>query len=223
MKSKVIWLGQAGLMFEINGKKIFVDPYLSDYVGSINPDKHRRMPVDDTYLNMKPDVIILTHDHIDHTDPQTLKHYLDENSNITVLASYNAWQKAREFGGSNNNYVSFNQNTVWTQDGITYTAVRAEHSDLYSIGVIIDDGNRKYYVTGDTLYNKDIFKALPNDIYAVFLPVNGVGNNMNRHDAMEFAKKTGAKKVVPLHFGLFDDIIPVEFDIIPEIYKKINL
>jgi L-ascorbate metabolism protein UlaG (beta-lactamase superfamily) len=82
----------------------------------------------------------------------------------------------------------------------------AEHSDLYAIGVILDDGEKKYYVTGDTLYNEAMFAEIPNDIDTVFLPVNGVGNNMNLTDAKRFAKRIGAKKAVPIHFGMFDEL-----------------
>lgn len=86
--------------------------------------------------------------------------------------------------------------------------------------------DEKLYITGDTLYNKEIFHDLPDDIYAVFLPINGVGNNMNVSDAKNFAKKCGTKFAVPVHRGMFGDINPVNFDtdgaVIPEIYKEIK-
>lgn len=91
----------------------------------------------------------------------------------------------------------------------------------------MDDGKEKIYVTGDTLYNKDIFEELPQDIDAVFLPVNGVGNNMNIIDAKKFAEKTGAKKAIPMHWGMFDEFDPTEFDfgnaVIPTIYEEVKL
>ena len=34
---KITWLGQAGLLFETNGKTILIDPYLSDSVAQIEP------------------------------------------------------------------------------------------------------------------------------------------------------------------------------------------
>ena len=34
---KITWLGQAGLMFETDGKIIMIDPYLSDSVKEIEP------------------------------------------------------------------------------------------------------------------------------------------------------------------------------------------
>ncbi len=208
-------------MLEACGKIIIIDPYLSDSCAKINPQTTRRKPVDEKFLKIKPDIIILTHDHLDHTDPETLTHYLSCENDVLVLASYNAWQRVRTIG-SGNNYVSFNAHTQWSEGELTFTGVRAEHSDSYAIGVIINDGHKNFYVTGDTLYNKDIFADLPNEIEAVFLPINGVGNNMNMKDAKRFAKETGAKNVIPLHFGLFDDIEPEGFDIIPQIYKTIG-
>ena len=223
---KVTWLGQAGLMFETNGKIIIVDPYLSDSVEKIEPQNKRRVPVDGKFLDIKPDIIVLTHNHLDHTDPDTLKHYLGENSEILVLASGNAWQNVRKVFGGNNNYVMFNRHSEWTEGNIKFTAVKADHSDEHAIGFIMEAEGKKYYVTGDTLYNKSIFSDLPEEIDYVFLPVNGRGNNMNMEDGKRFCQRIGAK-AVPLHCGLFDDLDMNKFGyenkVIPEFYKEIKL
>lgn len=224
---KVTWLGQAGLLFENDNTIILVDPYLSDSVAEVNPLNRRKVPVDEKLFDIVPDVLICTHNHLDHLDPQTLQHYLKNNNHsVTVLSPESGWQELRKFGG-NNNYVKFNRHTIWTFNNIIFTAVKAEHTDIHPIGVIIDDGDKKYYITGDTLYNKEIFNDLPKDIDALFLPINGTGNNMNMTDASRFAKKVGAKATIPLHFGLFDEINPENFDcenkIIPFIYKEIKL
>lgn len=224
---KVTWLGQAGLLFEGNGLKIMVDPYLSDSCGEKNPKSKRRVAVDESFLRICPDVIILTHDHLDHTDEQTLCHFLTEDSNVLVLASKNAWNHARTVFGGNNNNVMFNPGTLWTEGDMIFEAVYAEHSDDCAIGVIIDDGEKKYYVTGDTLYNEKVLEGIPSDIYAVFLPVNGVGNNMNAKDGEKFVGKVGAKYSVPLHVGLFDDMTPDIFKapnrVLPEFFKEIEI
>ncbi len=223
---KITWLGQAGLLIETNGIKIMLDPYLSDSVEKINPRNFRRVPVDERFFEEQPDIIVITHNHLDHLDPETLERFLNTDRVLTVLAPYDAWQEVRKFG-RNHNYVMFNRGTVWTQNGITFTAVKAEHSDLTAIGVIMDDGKNKIYVTGDTLYNKDIFADLPQDIDTVFLPINGVGNNMNITDAKKFAEKTGAKNTVPVHWGMFDELDPTKFDlenaVIPTIYNEVKL
>ena len=223
---KIIWLGQAGLLFIKNGFKIMIDPYLSDSVEKINPASFRRQAVDESLFEIKPDVMIFTHNHLDHYDSETVCRFISADTNIVVLSPASVWQEVRKIGGGNN-YIQFNRHTVWTENGIKFTAVKAEHSDISAIGVIIDDGDKKYYVTGDTLYNEKIFGDIPNDIYAVFLPVNGVGNNMNMTDAARFAKRINAERTVPIHIGMFDEITADEFDcenkIIANIYKEIRL
>lgn len=224
--NKITWLGQAGLLFEHNGYKIMIDPYLSDSVVKVNPKNYRRVKVDESLFDIKPDVMIFTHNHLDHYDPETAPRFITEETSITVLAPGSVWNEVRKIGG-NNNYVLFNRHTEWSQCGLKFTAVKAEHSDPTPIGVIIDDGENKYYVTGDTLYNEDVFEDIPNDIYALFMPINGVGNNMNMIDAARFAERVGAEKVVPLHTGMFDNLNPNDLvcdnKVIPEIYKEIRV
>lgn len=224
---KVAWLGQAGLMLETEGKTIIVDPYLSDSVEKIEPHNKRRVPVEECFLKIRPDIIILTHNHLDHTDPETLKYYLGEESEVCVLASYNAWQNVRKkFGGIRNNYVMFNRKTKWTEGNLVFEAVYAEHSDDCAIGCILRAEGKKYYVTGDTLYNEKVFEDLPNNIDYVFLPVNGRGNNMNMTDAKLFCERIGAT-AIPIHCGLFDSIdlndFAYENKVVPEFYKEIKL
>lgn len=221
-----IWLGQAGLLFEKDGYKIMIDPYLSDSVEKVNPKNYRRVEVEETLFDINPNVMVFTHNHLDHYDPETVKHFINKESNIIVLAPKSVWDEVRKLGG-NNNYVLFNRHTEWTENGIRFTAVKAEHSDPTPIGVIMECDNKKYYITGDTLYNEEIFEDIPSDIYALFLPINGVGNNMNMIDAARFAKKVNAEKTLPLHIGMFDEITADNFEcqnkVILEIYKEIEL
>ena len=224
---KVTWLGQAGFLFENKDIKIIVDPYLSDSCYKVNPRLKRNFPIDESFLKINPDVIILTHSHLDHTDPETLDYFLKDKTGVTVLASENAWNKVRTYGPEHN-YVLFNNGTEVTVKGITFKAVYACHSDNQSIGVIFSDGNKTYYVTGDTLYNKNVFESITEDIDVVFLPINGTGNNMNIVDAYRFVDMIGAKQAVPCHFSLFDhihaekEITRTDF-IIPTPFKEINL
>ncbi len=224
---KIKWIGQAGLLIEADNKKILIDPYLSNSVVAINPYNYRRIAVDEKLFDIKPDIIILTHNHLDHTDPDTLKRFLSDDSNVLVLASETAWKNVRTVGGYKNNYVMFNRGTRWTEGNLVFFAVKAEHSDPASIGVIINYQNKKYYITGDTLYNEQIFDDLPNDIEVVFLPINGTGNNMNIVDAKRFVERVKAKKAVPIHWGMFDDIDPKSINlnnmVIPQIYSFIDI
>lgn len=224
---KVTWLGQAGLLFETSGKTIIVDPYLSDSVEKIEPQNKRNVAVDERFLKIKPDILLLTHNHIDHTDPETLCYYLSKDSEVTVLASGNAWQNVRKtFGGVKNNYVQFNRGTQWTEGDLFFKAVYAEHSDDKAIGIIMKAEGKTYYITGDTLYNEQIFQDVQENIDYVFLPVNGRGNNMNFADGARFCARLQAK-AIPIHCGLFDTLdmnaFPYENKTVPTFYKEIIL
>jgi L-ascorbate metabolism protein UlaG (beta-lactamase superfamily) len=226
---KITWLGQAGLLLETSKTTVIIDPYLSNSVVKVNPNNWRRVPVDERFFDIKPDVMVFTHNHLDHYDPETAPRFFEKTEKaMTVLCPPSVWQKARVHGGSHN-YVEFNRHTEWTEQGFRFSAVKAVHSDAYAIGVIIEDltENKVYYVTGDTLYNKEIFSDLPEKIDVVFLPINGVGNNMNVTDAVRFFKDSGAKRAVPYHVGMFDsktaDIFDDENKIILEVYKESEL
>lgn len=214
---KVTWLTQAGLLFENENVKIMVDPYLSDSVAeTLDPKKKRRIEADLSYLDAAPDVILITHDHLDHLDPKTLRPILERSKKpITVLAPFGAWGKLREIGGEHN-YVMLNPHSVWSEYGITFYAVHAEHSDRNAVGFIIDDGEKTYYVSGDTLYSFDVIdevlELVEDGVDYAFLPINGLGNNMNANDASDLAYEISAKRAIPLHYGLFDAISPESFD-----------
>ena len=213
---KVTWLTQAGLLFDTGKIKILVDPYLSDSVGKRNAAKHRRIPVDESFFDVKPDVIMITHDHLDHLDPETLDRFLlDTDKSITVLAPENAYKRLLEYKGEHN-YVLLAPHSVWSEGGITFYSVKAEHGDRDAVGFILDDAEKTYYVSGDTLYNFDVIDdcldLVEDGVDYAFLPINGRGNNMNAKDAADFAYEIGAGVAVPIHYGLFDDTDPDDFD-----------
>ena len=223
---EIIWLGQGGLLFKTGRVCLMIDPYLSNSVEKINSKNYRRVPVDEQWFSAEPDILLFTHGHLDHYDPETVERLLQTDKKLTVLAPTGVWERVRQYGGDHN-YVLFNRHTQWSHCGLLLQAVAAVHSDPAPIGVVLDDGEKKYYVTGDTLYSSEIFQDLPEDITAVFLPINGEGNNMNVVDAMRFCGNIAPQIAVPIHFGMFDQIDPYCFEypgrVIPQIYQRITL
>lgn len=208
---KITWLGQAGFYLQCKNISVIIDPYLSDYCESKNPKSYRRIPKDERFLQIKPDVLVCTHDHADHYDPDTVKYYFEDNPGMTFLAPESAFKIAVESYKGKANLVRFQRHTLWTQDGVEFTAVKAEHSDPWAIGVLVREGDKTLYFSGDTLYNTEVLSDLPDGIDYAFIPVNGMGNNMNMIDAAKFADAVGWAKTVPVHVGMFDENSPREF------------
>ncbi len=221
---KVTWLGQAGLLFQTDKTTLLVDPYFTDSAAEIAVP--RKMPVDPDVWRIKPDLFLCTHAHIDHYDPETVKHFVNENTEVTVLSPNSVWEKIRLKGGKNN-YVRVAPGVVWSQGDVEITVVPAVHSDDHAVGFVIFHEGKRYYVTGDTLFSLEVTWAIPYPVDVVFLPINGKGNNMNAVDASKFAAEIGAKLAVPVHFGMLDDVDPkcfvYENVLIPEIYKEMSL
>lgn len=224
---KLTWLGQAGFLIETDGKTILIDPYLSDRVKDFEPENWRRVPVEERFLHLRPDLILITHNHLDHLDKETLKYYLTPDSRALVFSPDGGYQELRHsFPGTKCNYVLFNAGSEWTEGNVLLRAVPAEHSDPHAIGYLLTAEGKTYYFTGDTLYSERIFAQLPQEpIYAVFLPVNGKGNNMNMADASRFALRTGARFALPMHIGMFDTMTDAAFfhpgKITPKIYEEV--
>lgn len=228
---RVTWLTQAGLLLENSRIKIMVDPYLTDSLGEIKPEKKRRIAADESFFEASPDVVLITHEHIDHLDIRTLEKVLSGcKAPALVLASASAYEKVCAIGGEHN-YVLMAPHSVWSERGITFYSVHAEHSDRDAVGFIIDDGKQTFYVSGDTVYNYDVIDDVldlaPDGVDFAFLPINGKGNNMNARDAADFAYEIGAKCAIPVHYGTTDDLTPDEFDfddkLILEPYKETKL
>ena len=213
---KITWLGQNGLLLVGEKLTILVDPYLSYAVDEMNDKMVRKYATDERYLEITPDVILLTHSHIDHTDMKTLTPILSGAvSPVTVLAAKGAYPLVKCLGGEHN-YVLLAPHSVWSVEGVTFYSVKAAHSDDNAVGFIIDDGEKTYYVSGDTVYNfdviDDVLDLVEGGVDVAILPINGKGCNMNARDAADFAYEIGAKSAIPVHYGLYDDVDPEDFD-----------
>ena len=194
---RVTLTGRAGLLFENGRVTALVDPHLADGLSDI-------------LLSANPDVILLTHAHGGHFDKKTLLHFAGRG--ITVLASRSAYEALSEFG-SGFNRVLLAPHSVYSVGGVTFYSVKAEHNDPTAVGFILDDGEKTFYVSGDTLYNfdviDDVLDLVEDGVDYAFLPISGSGCVMNAKDAADLAYEIGAGYAVPVHY---DEKSAADFD-----------
>lgn len=201
---KITWLGQGGFLIETGGKSIMADPYLSDSIYERVGEAFRRsVPVDSSYLGIKPDMILISHEHSDHTDIPTLKTLLADYSGADVICAARAWTKIRSEVGGGHNYVSVYPGTEWSADYVRIKAVPAVHSDESAVGFILYAEGKRVYITGDSLYSSALLETINEPIDLMFVVINGRGNNMNAIDAARLAAELSPELTVPVHWGLF--------------------
>jgi L-ascorbate metabolism protein UlaG (beta-lactamase superfamily) len=84
------WLGQSGCLVEHRGRRLLIDPYLSDsltrkYAGTDKPHVRLTRRVVDPARLTGIDVVTSTHNHTDHLDGETLRAVLTMNPGASIV------------------------------------------------------------------------------------------------------------------------------------------
>jgi L-ascorbate metabolism protein UlaG (beta-lactamase superfamily) len=186
---KITFIGHGTLMFNFDEKVIHVDPFsnLADY---------NTLP--------KADLILLTHEHMDHLDLKALNIIRTEK---TVVVLTETCSKQVQGG------IVMNNGDVKTVEGLKIEAVPAYnivhkrdtgqpfHPKGIGNGYIITFGGKRVYVAGDT-ENTPEMKSLKN-IDIAFLPMN-IPYTMTPEMVADAAKAFKPKILYPYHFGETD-------------------
>ena len=218
------WLGQSGYLLQWNGKRILIDPYLSDsltkkYASTDKP--HTRI----SELVIKPELlknistVTSSHNHTDHLDAETLIPILQNNSGIKmIIPEANRIFVADRIKCSNDFPIGLNDGQSVAIDGFTFHGIPAKHNEIDRddngnckyMGYVIEFGQYKIYHSGDTLWFDGMVELLkPFNVDVAILPINGnkperkVAGNLDCKEAAELAKAINAKIVIPCHYDLF--------------------
>lgn len=83
---RVTWLGHSILLLEIDGKRILVDPVWSERASPFSFMGTKRFYPSPLALEDLPDIdaVLISHDHYDHLDMETVKRLKDQNLNWYV-------------------------------------------------------------------------------------------------------------------------------------------
>ncbi len=192
---KITFIGHGTLMFTFNGMTIHIDPVSreADYT---------KMP--------KADLILVTHQHGDHLDPEVIGILRQENTDVVYSG------KCAEVvpGG-----IVMVNGDVKSIDGLKIETVPAyniihkrENGHPYhprgeGNGYVITFGDKRVYVAGDT-ENTPEMKALKG-IDVAFLPMN-LPYTMTPEMVADAAKAFRPKILYPYHYGSTDTAIIME-------------
>ncbi len=192
----VRFLGQSGYVLKTKNSEIIIDPYLSDSVNRV-AGRARLLPVPITPSDISCDAVICTHDHLDHLDPDTVSCI---NAQQLFVTTNDGKEKLRALGREN--AIAMNESESVRFGDFEITAVFADHT-VEAFGVIIRAEGKTLYFSGDTLYNEKLFDIAKYRPDATFICINGKLGNMNVEEALDTAKRLGAKLNVPNHYDMF--------------------
>jgi L-ascorbate metabolism protein UlaG (beta-lactamase superfamily) len=191
----ITFLGHASLIMVFNGKKIYIDPFgrVADYSS---------LP--------KADVILSTHEHYDHLDPQALA-AIRTPATLLVLNPAGAALVSGSItmrNGDNQTVADLHIEAVPAyniihkrEDGQPF------HPEGVGNGYILTFGDTRLYLAGDT-ENIPEMKNLQ-DIDIAFLPMN-LPFTMTPEMAADAARTFKPRILYPYHYGDTDTRILVE-------------
>jgi L-ascorbate 6-phosphate lactonase len=209
-----VWfLGQNGWMVKSpQGQLVAVDPYLSN---ACHPSRRglnldRMVPVPISPDQLRAHLVVCTHSHKDHADPETLC-ACGKSGHVERFMAPGDTQAILEEAG----VAEADRQLVWpncrTELGdlvlTTTFALPTDAVDLTHTGVMIAlDGGPRFWITGDTAWCELLAEhglALKPD--AIGLPINGGYANLSHWEAAELVRRVAPKQAIPCHWDLFPD------------------
>jgi L-ascorbate metabolism protein UlaG (beta-lactamase superfamily) len=208
------WLSGTGFVFKTSaGTQVFVDPYFTNCAAQIF-GVQRAVPPPVPVEEAQPDLVIASHWHEDHLDPEGLP-ILARRSDTRFLCPPSCRSRLLGWGVAGDRVTAISEGQSHTFRDVQITALPARHHAGIpgwevpdAIGLQIEAEGLRIYHTGDTEYDLRL-RALGYDkehpIDVMMTVINGAGGNMNAHEAALLAWHIRPKVVLPMHHILWKD------------------
>lgn len=202
-----IWFtGQSGFIVKSCDITLAIDLYLSDSVAKVSPRLTRKYPPPVNPSELDVDIYIVTHDHLDHLDPETIEQYPKKDSTIFVAPRL-ACKKLESIGIKKENIIKIDSGETETIKNVEITGVYTipnspDAIDTAGYKVVFPNG-RNFYHTSDTGLSEVLLECAPQT--ELVLPcINGKWGNMNIEQAATLAMKVKPKYAMPHHYDLME-------------------
>jgi L-ascorbate 6-phosphate lactonase len=210
----VWWLGQNGFIFKSpEGTLVSTDMYLTDSCGCFYADAginlKRQVPVLIEPEDLDVDIYTCTHNHMDHTDPETIgrlrnrdtTHFVGPHPTCQVYRDQQI-ESGRIVPAWPDCELEFRDIAVWGA-----FALPTDATDLNHMGFVFRVGSHgpRIYVTGDTDYSDLLASAARHSPDILITCINGGFNNLSHFEAAKLAAQVKPKVAIPCHYDMFPD------------------
>ena len=221
---RITWLGHASFLIKTSDVTILTDPFLSKYASPISwagPKRFVNIPIP---INKLPaiDIIIVSHNHYDHLDDQTVRQ-LTNKKNIQVVVPLGLKPFFIERGYNLVTELDWGQSV--SIEGVNITAEPSvhdsarsttDHNETLWASWVIESPEQRLLFVGDTGYSNTIFKRIA-DKYDSFdfaiLPIGAYEprellwmSHTTPEEAVMIGKDLGATTLVASHWGTISSL-----------------
>jgi L-ascorbate 6-phosphate lactonase len=217
----LVWFEQSHFaIVRPSGMVAHIDPFLSR---SVKPENHIYPEPLVEPGQVRADMVLLTHDHRDHTDPDTIRPLREANPDCLFLGPAEAIQHCLDACGvESNRCLRMAAGDVRRAGEFTLLAVYAEntseHDRTTHLGYVVQVGGMRIYVVGDTRCGVEEYEEKLGDVTGLrpdvlLVPINPGYNNPGPEGAARLVELTDPVVIVPCHYGCFkhNTIDPREF------------
>ncbi|HTQ77960.1 MAG TPA: MBL fold metallo-hydrolase [Burkholderiales bacterium] len=213
-KDALTWIGHASFLVQLGGASALVDPVMSPRIAGFIP--RNVAPGLDWAALPKIDLVLVTHNHMDHMDGPTLRKlgpdpvyvvprglgYWFERAGMPRVLEMGWWQQ-EEVAGMR---VTFVPAEHWSRRGLK------DINTSWWGGYVLEGGGVRVYHSGDTAWfdGFGLIGERCGPIDAAMLPIGAYeprwfmkGQHMNPEDAVRAFGALGARRFVAMHWGTF--------------------
>ena len=220
------WLGQAGFVLRSTSTTVYLDPFLSDRPARLIP------PLFAAESGPPADLVLCTHEHWDHLDPQTLPGLAQTSPQAHFVVPLPIVEQVTALGISPERVIGVQPDEERDLGTVKLFPVPAMHGlkappAVYGFDFFEDHGRRLYrylgyviemagvrvYAAGDTMVFDGLVERLRQlAVDIALLPINGrsyfrerldIVGNLDEREAADLAAAAGMKLLVPTHYEMF--------------------
>lgn len=178
---KIIKFGHSCLLLEENGVRILFDP------GNFSDGKQ------DSVRDL--DIILITHEHQDHCDPQSIKNILQNNPGVKIFTNHGVGAILQKEGI---NFEIIEEGGSVVYKDILVEAFGDKHAVIYQ--TISQIQNTGYFVNNKFFYPGDAFIVPPKMVEILALPVSAPWCKIA--EVLDYAQTIHPQKWVAAHDGM---------------------
>ena len=237
-QNTLTWIGHASFLIQIDGINILTDPHLTKRASPVVFFGPSRTTPPGLLIDDLPDIdiIVISHNHYDHLDYQTILKITRRQSKNQplVLVPLKLKKLLESFGARNVKELGWWDSTNFKN--LTIHSVPVQHWSNRSFntnktlwcGWVFENKNFKSMFVGDTGYSKDFStiqkKFGPMDISLI--PIGAYAprwfmkdHHCNVEEAIQIHKDLKSKKSIAMHWGTFQ-LTDEAMDEPPKLLKK---